>query len=295
MTDSSVTNEVVEKVQEQTNFLVSFWRSIDWHAIAVTVSLRLLQLLLVIIMLGLIKKIGEYLIDTQFKKYLTRRVSMPNRFHTLYTLTKNLFHAILWFFFVYAILSLIGVPVGTLLAGAGVVGLAFSLGAQGFVSDIVNGFFILLEKQIDIGDVVRINDLSGTVADVNLKTTKLKDFDGTVHYIPNREITIISNQSREEMRVQIQIPLSPESDFEKIKFLLDQETIKLVPHFPQITQPPTPFSVVPFDNVGGLAAQVSFYTTNGEQYGVKNAFLEQYMDVLQKEQLLPVHYLRAAK
>src|SRR5699024_9503892 len=128
--DSSVKTEVVEQVQEQTNFLRQLWSQIDWQGVAVDVLLRAIKLILVISVLWAVKKIGEYLLEKAFKNYLTRHISIPNRYNTLYTLSKNLFHAALWFFFIYSLLSLIGVPVGTLLAGAGVVGLALSLGAQ---------------------------------------------------------------------------------------------------------------------------------------------------------------------
>src|SRR5699024_1622781 len=233
---------------------VQFLDQINWQNILVTVILRVFQLLLVIIALAIIKKIGEYLIRTAFKQYLSKRVSMPNLFHTLYNLTENIFHPVRCFFFVYALLSLIGIPVGTLLAGAGVVGLALSLGAQGFVSDIVNGFFILLEKQLDVGDTVTINAITGTVADVNLKTTKLQDFDGTIHYIPNRQITTISNQSRENARVSVQIPLVAGADFEAVKQILKKESKQVLSNYPQVTQMPKTVDIVPLDDASSLAA-----------------------------------------
>lgn len=281
-TDSSVTSEVLEQVENQKNFFVQFLDQINWQNILVTVILRVFQLLLVIIALAIIKKIGEYLIRTAFKQYLSKRVSMPNRFHTLYNLTENIFHAVLWFFFVYALLSLIGIPVGTLLAGAGVVGLALSLGAQGFVSDIVNGFFILLEKQLDVGDTVTINAITGTVADVNLKTTKLQDFDGTIHYIPNRQITTISNQSRENARVSVQIPLVAGADFEAVKQILKKESKQVLSNYSQVTQMPETVDIVPLDDASSLAAQVEFSTLPGEQYEPKYALIERTVEALKK-------------
>lgn len=293
MMDSSVTTEVVEKVQEQTNFFIRFLNQIDWRGLAVEALLRLLQLVLIVLILMIVKKIGDYFINTQYRKYLTLRVEQPNRVNTLYSLTSNIFQAVLWFFFVYSFLSLIGIPVGTLLAGAGVLGLAFSLGAQDFVSDIVNGFFILLEKQLDVGDFVTLDSISGTVMDVNLKTTKIRDLDGTVHYVPNREITIVSNESREDMRVKILIPLAPDSDYDRIKKVLDEETDRLVPTFKQITEKPGPIALAPVNDDGHLGAQIIFFVRSGEQFEVKFAFLERYMEVLRKEELLPINYLRA--
>lgn len=280
--DSTVTSDVIEQVQTKKNFFIRFLNQIDWQGIFADAILRLIQLVLVIIILAIIKKIGEYLIKTWFKSYLSKRVTMPNRFQTLYNLTENIFHAILWFFFVYALLSLIGIPVGTLLAGAGVVGLALSLGAQGFVSDIVNGFFILLEKQLDVGDTVRINTITGTVADVNLKTTKLRDFDGTVHFIPNRQISTISNLSRENSRVKIQIPLVSGADFEAVKSVMKTEAEQVLSGFDQVTQTPGSVDIIPLDDASSLAAQLVFYTLPGQQSEPEYALLERIVETLKK-------------
>ncbi|MCC9882215.1 mechanosensitive ion channel family protein, partial [Streptococcus agalactiae] len=107
----------------------------------------------------------------------------------------------------YWILSILGVPISSLLAGAGIAGVAIGLGAQGFLSDVVNGFFILLENQFDVGDIINVGTVSGTVTNVGIRTTQIHDFDGTLHFIPNRNITIVSNKSRSNMRAQIDIPL----------------------------------------------------------------------------------------
>ncbi len=84
-------------------------------------------------------------------------------------------------------------------------GLAIGFGAQGFVSDIVTGFFILLEKQLDVGEYVTTAGYEGIVEEVGLRTTQIRSFDGTLHYIPNREIGSLSNHSRGNMRALVDI------------------------------------------------------------------------------------------
>ena len=96
-------------------------------------------------------------------------------------------------------------PIGPLLAGAGVVGLAIGFGAQGLVSDIVTGFFILLERQIDVGDYITVASYDGIVEEIGLRTTQIRGFDGTLHFIPNREINSVSNHSRGNMRALVDI------------------------------------------------------------------------------------------
>jgi len=275
------TPETIEDVDKQVNLFIEKWQAIEWQEIAWSVLLVILQIIAAVIVFFILRRIGRYVIEKIFTRYIKEKHTVPNRLNTLHKLSKNIFNAVLLFFLVYVILELIGIPVGTLLASAGVIGLALSLGAQGFVADIVNGFMILLEKQIDVGDVVEISGLTGTVEDVNLKTTQVKDFDGTLHFIPNREITIISNRSRSDMRVLIQIRLYPSTDLQKVRRVMERVNKEAVPEYDEITLAPTEISFVPV-GPGQLAVQVIMYTKAGTQYGMRNVFYEKYVDALTK-------------
>jgi moderate conductance mechanosensitive channel len=103
-----------------------------------------------------------------------------------------------------AILGELGVNVATLLAGVSILGLAVSFGAQSLVKDVITGFFILLEDQYGVGDVIRVNGpqgLSGSVESINLRVTVLRDLEGTAHVIPNSEIKTVSVLSKDWARV----------------------------------------------------------------------------------------------
>ncbi|XIF20390.1 MAG: mechanosensitive ion channel family protein [Acetilactobacillus jinshanensis] len=134
---------------------------------------------------------------------------------TLHTLSINALSYGLVIFWIYSVLSLIGIPVGTLITGAGIFSLAIGLGAQGFVSDIVSGFFILFEHQLNVGDYVQIGEIQGTVKAIGLRTTQVTSIDGTLNYIPNRNITVISNFSRNNMTAIIQIKINPDTPIKK--------------------------------------------------------------------------------
>ena len=267
--------------EEGINFFIEYWNDIDWEGIFSSIILFLMQLILTLIIFFILKKVGNYAIELVFKRYMKEEQTVPNRLNTLYTLSKNSFHAIIYFFLVYTILELMGVPVGTLVASAGVVGLALSLGAQGFVSDIVNGFMILLEKQLDVGDVVELSGILGTVEDVNLKTTKVRDFDGTTHFIPNRSITVISNRSRADMRVMLHVRLFPETDLNKVRSVLEQVNREWIPRCEEITIEPTEIAFVPI-GAGQIAAQVIMYTKSGTEFAMRNLFYEKYVDALRE-------------
>lgn len=102
-------------------------------------------------------------------------------------------------------LGVLQINVGPLLASAGIVGLAIGFGAQTLVKDVINGFFILLENQYDLGDTVRLAGVQGTVEIMTLRRTVLRDIDGTVHIIPNSEIKIVSNTTRDWTQVSLHI------------------------------------------------------------------------------------------
>lgn len=279
--DSETGSNLTEGLDESVNFFIDFWNDIDWDAIFSSVIIAILQIIAAVILFFILKKLGHYVIEFVFKGYMKDKSAVPNRLNTLYKLSKNSFHAILYFFLVYSVLEVIGIPVGTLVASAGVVGLALSLGAQGFVSDIVNGFMILLEKQIDVGDLVELSGILGIVEDVNLKTTKVKDFDGTTHFIPNRSITIISNRSRSDMRVLIQIRLLPNTDLHFVRKVMEEVNAEMIPQQDEITLEPAEVSFVPI-GTAQMAAQIIMYTKAGTEFAMRNLFYEKYMDALRQ-------------
>ncbi len=120
------------------------------------------------------------------------------------------------------ILPLLGFKLGPLLASAGVAGLAIGFGAQTLAHDFINGFFILLENQYDLGDVVKIAGVQGTVEEMTLRHTTLRDGDGTVHIVPNSQATIVSNLTRDWSQFTIRVVVGYNEDSERIISLLQQ-------------------------------------------------------------------------
>ena len=114
------------------------------------------------------------------------------------------------------ILGVLSIDVKPLIASAGVVGLAIGFGAQTLVKDVINGFFILLENQYDIGDTVKVGGVQGTVENMTLRRTVLRDADGTVHTVPNSQITIVSNLTRDWTQVSLHISVAYTEDSDKV-------------------------------------------------------------------------------
>jgi moderate conductance mechanosensitive channel len=119
-------------------------------------------------------------------------------------------------------LGALGLNVGPAIAGLGVAGLAFSLGAQHLVRDYLAGAFILVENQYGKGDIVKIADVTGSVEDFTLRRTTLRDIDGTVHSVPNGLIGVSSNLTRVWARVNLDLTLPYETDLEAATRIVDE-------------------------------------------------------------------------
>lgn len=119
-------------------------------------------------------------------------------------------------------LSVIGVNIAPLLAGAGLIGVAISLASQNLIRDAINGFFIILEDQYAVGDVVGIGDATGFVEAINLRITQLRDTEGRLITVPNSEIRTVTNYTSNWSQVDLKIPIAYHSDVEKAISLIEK-------------------------------------------------------------------------
>ena len=114
------------------------------------------------------------------------------------------------------VLGQLGVQIGPVIAAAGVVGLAVGFGAQNLVQDVISGFFLLLEDQIRVGDVVQLNDKSGMVEKITLRMTILRDFAGNVHYVRNGKIDVVTNMTKEYSHYVFDIGVAYREDVDEV-------------------------------------------------------------------------------
>jgi len=120
------------------------------------------------------------------------------------------------------ILPLLGINMGPLLASAGIAGVAVGFGAQTLVRDFINGFFILVENQYDIGDTIKIAGVQGTVEAMTIRRTVLRDGDGTVHNVPSSEIKVVSNLTRDWSQLAMNISVAYSADGDRVIKLLQE-------------------------------------------------------------------------
>ncbi|MFC2033051.1 mechanosensitive ion channel family protein [Chloroflexota bacterium] len=142
------------------------------------------------------------------------REGMKRRKDTLVGVFMGLGKVIIALSVIFMVLSELAVPIGPMLAGLGVVGIAVGFGAQYLIRDLIAGTFILIENQYRVGDVAKVADIWGLVEEVNLRKTVLRDLDGAVHHVPNGEIRVASNYSRHFARVNLNISVAYGTDLD---------------------------------------------------------------------------------
>ena len=142
---------------------------------------------------------------------------------------------IIWVVAILLVLGTFSVPLGPFFASAGVAGVALGFGAQSIVRDTLSGFFILLENQFGVGDVVELHTtatpVTGKVELLTLRVTTLRDFDGSLHLVPNGNIQLVSNRSRGWARAIVDVRLAYGEDVDRVRGILEElfEALRLDP------------------------------------------------------------------
>ncbi|MDO4784658.1 MAG: mechanosensitive ion channel family protein [Propionibacteriaceae bacterium] len=140
---------------------------------------------------------------------------------TLGSLLRNLVTVAIYSVMILTIMSILGIPMAPLLASAGVGGIALGFGAQALVKDFLSGVFMIAEDQYGVGDHVRIGEISGTVEEVTLRITKIRDASGMAWYIRNGEVLTVGNVSQGWSTAIIDIPVAYDEDPERVLGLLE--------------------------------------------------------------------------
>jgi small conductance mechanosensitive channel len=161
-------------------------------------SLTLLRIGLILVIARVMLALSRRVIP-MLRKQLQKHTQDPEQHKRLETLGRVLRYiaaVVITLVAVMLVLSELGISIAPILASAGIAGLAIGFGAQSLVKDYFTGFFLLLENQVHQGDVVEVAGLGGLVEEVTLRYIRLRDYEGSVHFIPNGSITTVTNRSR---------------------------------------------------------------------------------------------------
>ncbi|SDL89407.1 small conductance mechanosensitive channel [Corynebacterium mycetoides] len=206
------------------------------------------------------------------------------RIRTLANVGRSAVAIVIWVWAALAILSEIEVNVAPLIASAGVVGVAIGFGAQSLVKDFLSGIFTLLENQYGVGDTISVNGVEGTVEDMTLRVTTLRDIDGVLWYIRNGDIHQVGNQSDRYSVARLEVPVSLTADPKRAADVI------LAAARTSAASPAIRDSVITEPELRGVSTfatdhmtyRVTLNTMPGEQWGVARSMYEDILDALQE-------------
>jgi small conductance mechanosensitive channel len=201
---------------------------VDWDRWSETIWTHGLRVILIALAIYVALRILRHIIDPAVRATVVKQmegepeVEIEKRVDTLSHVIHRTIMLVAVFIGLLTILPEFGVNIGALLAGAGLVGLAVGFGAQSLVKDIISGLFILVENQYGKGDVVNVAGVGGVVEDVNLRRTVLRDLDGAVHSIPNGEVAVSSNLTRQWSRVNMNVGVAYGEDLDRVMAVINR-------------------------------------------------------------------------
>jgi len=193
------------------------------------------------------------------------------------------------FYAVTTILTILGINIGPLIASAGVAGFAIGFGAQTLVKDFINGFFILVENTFDIGDTIRTGGVQGTVENITLRRTILRDADGTVHTIPNSQMTIVSNMTRDWTQLALQVAVDYKENSGHVISVLKEVAHEIYEderfHESIVAEPQVPG----IDRVAGDQVEYLLLvkTRPGSQFAISREFRRRIKECFEKNGIRP--------
>jgi small-conductance mechanosensitive channel len=257
----------------------------DWfddHGVAVVGTLAL-----AVIGIAAARRVIPALLRPAVERQMAGRseVEVRRRADTLANVLVRSVQVVLIALAAFTILPEFGFDIRPVLAGVGITGLALGLGAQSLVRDALNGLFILTENQYARGDVVTIAGVTGTVEDVTLRRTVLRDVDGVVYSVPNSSVAVSANYTRDYARVRVTVPVHASTDLAKVRDVADGVGRALAedPAYREIIESPPRYLRVDSIDANGVAVQVNGIVRPGSQWEVAGVLRARLLEAFQRE------------
>ena len=241
-----------------------------------------LVILVVIIASAIVIKVGNFLIK-RFILNKSRGKNMPleeRRVKTLASILRSVIRYAVYFIAGMTILDTLGVPMTSIVATAGIGGLAVGFGAQNLIKDIITGFFLLLEDQISIGDYVTIEGISGTVVGIGMRVTTIQGIAGELNIIPNGSISKVINYSKANSNAIVDVSISYDSDINKAAEVMKRVGRELMKDDEDVVEQPEVLGVV---SLGDSCIRMMATVRPATQWAVERELRKRIKDAFQRE------------
>lgn len=252
----------------------------------------LLRVLVIFIIAWLTIRIGSHLLSNILKRTIRSdmypsEADRDKRVKTLNSICVAIMRFIVWIVASFMILDTLGVNTAPIIASAGILGVALGFGTQSLVKDFVSGMFIIVENQYRVGDYIEVQNVSGTVESINMRTTVLRDIDGSVHTIPNGSVNISTNKTMGAGHTVLDVTVEPDADLQTVERVINhvgKEMAKDPKIAKMITEPPRFTRISEFGDKG-IIVKVSSTTASGKQLEIKSEFLARLQSALKNEDI----------
>lgn len=251
------------------------------------------MVLLIIVGSWLINRFGEAFIAGILRHTIRKREDDANeedvkkRQNTLIMLLSTLLRVIIWLVAFFSIFKIVfpALDLTPILAGASVLGVALGFGSQTLIKDFIGGLFIILENQYRVGDVVELDGAIGTVEQISLHSTVLRDNDGSVHYIPNGTISHSINKTMGFSKINLIVEVAPTTDIDKLSATINSVGTKMAEEekWKALIIDPARFLGIDEFTTSTIAVRVTGKTQPSAQWSVTGELRRRLLAAFKKE------------
>ena len=258
-------------------------------------SLDELRSLLVAVVLSVVLTIFGLIATRFFRRWTKRIIHSAENLHgerrqQLDTLV-HIFHwaanVLIIVAAVLMVLSAFDINITPLLTSVGVAGLAVSLGAQTLIKDLIGGLLILIENQYSVGDVIQVGEVSGTVEQLTLRATYVRDLNGSLYIVPNGEVRIVSNRTKDWSRAVVDVGVAYEENLDRVIHVLEglAETFARDPAFePQLLETPQVVGPISLGD-WAVTVRVTVKTQPGKQWEIARELRKRILAACERENI----------
>lgn len=202
---------------------------------------------------------------------------------TIVELTTNIIKGFIATIVIIMILDIYGVDTASLVASLGIVGVVLGFALQETAQDLIKGIFIITDNYYVIGDIVTINNFTGEVIELSLKTTKIKNLAGEVLVLPNHSVSSITNLSQSRAGIKIEVPTAYEETSEKVENTL-KKVVEQAKKMPHVYADSKYLGIEAFDN-SSITYGIIIYCKQGEQWDIKRQLLKMIKLAYEKDNI----------
>ncbi|MBF8982302.1 mechanosensitive ion channel family protein [Lutibacter sp. B2] len=229
----------------------------------------MIEIILILFVMRFSIRFSHVLVNRFFEnKYKLKVVGEENRLKTIKGIIKSVLKYTIYFIGFTPILEVFGISISSIIAAAGIGGIAIGFGAQSLVKDVITGFFILFENQFRIGDHIVVGDKSGIVEEMTLRVTTLKDFNGDIHIVPNGTIQRVTNKCRSVMRAKVDIGVAYEENIDHVINVLNELCLEIAKENSDIMEGPSVLGITNFGE-SDVVISITAKTVPMQQWAVE--------------------------